>query len=160
MKALTLTQPWASLVAIGAKTIETRSWSTSYRGPLAIHAAKGFPTWAQRACLEEPFRSVLEKAGLTAWSLPLGKIIAVVRLMDVYSTDDERCEGCINNYGARPHEREFGDFGSGRFAWWFGYREPLVPSIPCRGAQRLWNLPDPLPRTLTAWWQQRSGRVS
>jgi hypothetical protein len=43
MKALTLTQPWATLVAIGAKTIETRSWPTSYRGPLAIHAAKGYP---------------------------------------------------------------------------------------------------------------------
>ena len=43
MKALTLTQPWASLVAIGAKRIETRSWSTPYRGLLAIHAAKGFP---------------------------------------------------------------------------------------------------------------------
>ena len=43
MKALTLTQPWASLVACGAKTIETRSWRTPYRGPVAIHAAKGFP---------------------------------------------------------------------------------------------------------------------
>lgn len=40
MKALSLTQPWASLVAVGAKRIETRSWRTSYRGPLAIHAAK------------------------------------------------------------------------------------------------------------------------
>lgn len=39
MKALTLRQPWASLVALGVKTIETRGWSTSYRGPLAIHAA-------------------------------------------------------------------------------------------------------------------------
>ena len=37
-RALTLHQPWASLIAIGAKTMETRSWSTSYRGPLAIHA--------------------------------------------------------------------------------------------------------------------------
>ena len=34
VKALTLTQPWATLVAIGAKRIETRSWSTRYRGPL------------------------------------------------------------------------------------------------------------------------------
>lgn len=40
MKALTLWQPWATLIAIGAKTIETRSWSTNHRGPLAIHAAK------------------------------------------------------------------------------------------------------------------------
>jgi activating signal cointegrator 1 len=39
MKVLTLHQPWASLVALGVKTIETRSWSTKYRGPLAIHAA-------------------------------------------------------------------------------------------------------------------------
>ena len=43
MKALTLWQPWASLIAVGAKTIETRSWSTKYRGPLAIHAAKRRP---------------------------------------------------------------------------------------------------------------------
>lgn len=43
MKALSLTQPWATLVAIGAKKIETRSWSTSYRGPVAIHASKGYP---------------------------------------------------------------------------------------------------------------------
>lgn len=39
MKALTLHQPWASLIAIGVKSIETRSWSTKYRGPLAIHAS-------------------------------------------------------------------------------------------------------------------------
>lgn len=40
MKAITLWQPWASLLAIGAKQHETRSWKTSYRGPVAIHAAK------------------------------------------------------------------------------------------------------------------------
>lgn len=40
MKALTVRQPWASLVALGVKTVETRSWQTKYRGPLAIHAGK------------------------------------------------------------------------------------------------------------------------
>ena len=40
MKAITLWQPWASLLACGAKRYETRSWSTSYRGPIAIHAGK------------------------------------------------------------------------------------------------------------------------
>ena len=40
MKALTLYQPYASLIAVGAKTIETRSWGTSYRGGLLIHAGK------------------------------------------------------------------------------------------------------------------------
>ena len=34
MKALTLHQPWASLMAWGVKTIETRGWATAYRGPL------------------------------------------------------------------------------------------------------------------------------
>lgn len=42
MKVLTLHQPWASLIALGVKTIETRSWTTSYRGPLAIHAGASF----------------------------------------------------------------------------------------------------------------------
>jgi activating signal cointegrator 1 len=39
MKAISIWQPWASLIAIGAKKYETRSWETSYRGPIAIHAA-------------------------------------------------------------------------------------------------------------------------
>jgi activating signal cointegrator 1 len=63
MKALTLTQPWATLVAIGAKKIETRSWRTDYRGPLAIHAAKGFPAKFRNLVnwsAEEPFASVLK----------------------------------------------------------------------------------------------------
>lgn len=40
IKALSLWQPWASLIAIGAKKIETRGWSTKYRGPLVICSAK------------------------------------------------------------------------------------------------------------------------
>lgn len=47
MKVLTLHQPWASLIALGIKTIETRSWSTQYWGPLAIHAGAATPTQAR-----------------------------------------------------------------------------------------------------------------
>lgn len=36
MKAISIKQPWATFVAEGAKTIETRKWKTSYRGPLLI----------------------------------------------------------------------------------------------------------------------------
>ena len=43
MKALTIRQPWASLIAAGMKTIETRGWSTRYWGPLLIHAGKTKP---------------------------------------------------------------------------------------------------------------------
>lgn len=45
MKALTIWQPWASLLACGAKKYETRSWATKYKGQIAIHAAiKQFDT--------------------------------------------------------------------------------------------------------------------
>ncbi len=47
MKTLTLTQPYASLIAFGAKRIETRTWATTYRGPLAIHAADGLDVAAR-----------------------------------------------------------------------------------------------------------------
>lgn len=50
MKALTIRQPWASLIAAGVKTIETRSWSTEYRGPLAIHAGKAKPERSEEGC--------------------------------------------------------------------------------------------------------------
>ena len=43
MKALTLWQPWASLVALCVKTTETRSWATKYRGEIGIHAALKLP---------------------------------------------------------------------------------------------------------------------
>ncbi len=43
MKAITIWQPWATLLAIGAKKYETRGWTTKYRGPIAIHAAAKKP---------------------------------------------------------------------------------------------------------------------
>lgn len=39
MKALSVRQPWASLIADGKKTLEIRSWSTRYRGDLLICAS-------------------------------------------------------------------------------------------------------------------------
>jgi activating signal cointegrator 1 len=66
---LTLTQPYAALVALGAKTFETRDWGTRYRGTLLIHAGKGLGPVRGKAglielCLSEPFRGVLLAAGL------------------------------------------------------------------------------------------------
>ncbi|GIK37898.1 MAG: hypothetical protein BroJett011_17310 [Chloroflexota bacterium] len=67
MRCLTLTQSWAALVTLGAKQIETRSWSTRYRGPLAIHAGQGYGRWSRSyltgLCQSEPFRQVLDWAG-------------------------------------------------------------------------------------------------
>lgn len=87
MKALTLTQPWASLVGCGVKRIETRSWSTNYRGELAIHAAVGLPAAAKRLCDTPVFANPLGKA--MGWPaerlsrrLPLGAIVATCDLVD------------------------------------------------------------------------------
>ncbi|WP_321865680.1 ASCH domain-containing protein [Paraburkholderia tropica] len=41
MKALSIRQPWAWLIANGHKDIENRTWSTKFRGPVLIHAGKG-----------------------------------------------------------------------------------------------------------------------
>ena len=40
VKALSLKQPWANMIAAGEKTIETRKWPTDYRGPLLIVSSK------------------------------------------------------------------------------------------------------------------------
>jgi activating signal cointegrator 1 len=99
MKALSITQPWASLVAIGAKQIETRSWSTRYRGRVAIHAAASFPVPARHLCIgppgfgRSPFRVALLAGGykgpvldgrrISTGDLPLGAVIATATLVDV-----------------------------------------------------------------------------
>ncbi len=41
LRVLSVRQPWASLIASGRKTIELRSWSTKYRGPVLILAGSG-----------------------------------------------------------------------------------------------------------------------
>ena len=128
MKAITLTQPWASLVANGSKLYETRSWYTSYRGPLAIHAAKGFPKWAQELVIEEPFYTLLD--GIP---LPIGVVVATVNLIDCVPTTVRLMEKLSNQ------ERALGDFEIGRYAWQFAEIKPLPTPIPAKGALGLWE---------------------
>lgn len=131
MKALTLTQPWATLVTIGAKRIETRSWRTEYRGPLGIYAAKGMPDWAMDTCQEEPFRSVLLAAGIAGvCDLPRGAVIATCRLVDCVPT---------KIFSPSDQERPFGDYGPGRYAWMLDDVRRLERPIPGRGALGLWE---------------------
>jgi hypothetical protein len=42
LKAITIHQPWAQLLVTGEKLYETRSWHTSHRGQLVVHAARKF----------------------------------------------------------------------------------------------------------------------
>lgn len=142
MKVLTLTQPWATLVAMGAKRVETRSWSTSYRGDLAIHAAKGFPRDCIDLCFTEPFRQWLK--GMPPKELPRGEIICVARLQDVVPTTNVLT-------WISDEERAFGNYAAGRFAWVFGARAvPLELAIACRGALGLWAPGDEIRGQLVA----------
>jgi len=49
MKALTISQPYASLIVSGKKWVENRTWGTSYRGMLAIHLTCAWPGCGCRA---------------------------------------------------------------------------------------------------------------
>lgn len=134
MKALSLLQPWATLIAIGAKRIETRSWSTNYRGPLAIHAGKAFPAATRAMSLQAPFVEELLVGGVYGTrDLPLGAIVAVCTLAD--------CEPIGGKYLVGEPERSFGDFSPGRFAWRLEDVRRLDPPIPANGALSLWEWP-------------------
>ena len=148
MKALTLTQPWATLVAIGAKRIETRSWSTSYRGALAIHAAKGFPKWARQFTLEpicyesmrRTARMDLRDKGVPAY--PLGCVMAICRLANCIPV--EVVDNASNVFGVSleplsERERAFGDYSHGRYAWILEDIQPLHMPIYVNGALGLWE---------------------
>jgi hypothetical protein len=140
MRALSLWQPWASLVAWGAKTIETRSFSTSYRGWLAIHATRAFPEDAQVMCHEEPFKTVLKAHGIRLPAdLPRGAIIAVARLVDCRKTSDGKLASWLADLTAQ--ERAFGNYAPGRFGWLLTNVQTLPEPIPTRGYQMLWDVP-------------------
>lgn len=133
---LTLTQPWATLVAVGAKRIETRSWGRSHRGDILIHAAKGFPTWAKEMCSTEPFEQVLAEHGYTHWNqLPRSVILAKATVTDIRPT----------NGGILPartsQEFAFGDYGPNRYLWDLADVCRLLEPVPCAGARLLWKPP-------------------
>lgn len=151
---LSMTQPWASLVAIGAKHIETRSWSTQYRGLIAIHASKGFPKDAKELALEDHmFVEALEKGGIYGLDdLPLGAIIAVGKLDDVQPTS------IFRGMGIGERERHFGDFGPGRFGWMLSAVHALEEPIPAKGSLGLWAPSPDIAHQLVEFYNQAEGR--
>lgn len=162
MKGLTLTQPWATLVAIGAKTIETRGWSTAYRGPLAIHAGAGLgPVGGLRGlwrlCNSMPFKTVLTRLGvlnerglIVSSLLPRGAIVAVAHLKGCwpmiyrdgwgYQTW-ERPGSPMAFVPVSEQEVAFGLWLVGRRAWALAEVQRLPEPVPCRGYQGLWDVP-------------------
>lgn len=137
MKALSVQQPWASLIGCGAKRYETRSWATSYRGPLAIHASAGFPRRARAllddaACARALARVLAPSGSPSAAALPLGCVIAIAMLADCVPTVPLAD-------GLQPEERAFGDYAPGRWAWRLEGVCLLPEPVPARGRLGLWQ---------------------
>lgn len=133
-KAITVWQPWASLVALGYKKIETRSWKTDYRGPLAIHAASKRTKEGQAACYHNlVIFGIMQDNGLDLYDMPYGSIIATCNLVD--------CVEITPAFAARlsVEERALGDYSPGRFAWILSDIQKLPEPIRAKGRQRLWD---------------------
>jgi hypothetical protein len=87
MKAISIQQPWAWAIIAGHKTIENRTWSTSYRGPLLIHAGQKLS--------KSGYDRLLEYGAEFGFKVPpptkllRGGIIGRVRLVDVVVDIDD-----------------------------------------------------------------------
>jgi activating signal cointegrator 1 len=149
MKAITLWQPWASLVALGYKEVETRCWSTKYRGELAIHSAARLPPkWLGASRHEPKFRDALadifnarrdrdERYGFhvddAIKKLPYGKVLCIVKLIDIEETGGMTCCELSES------ELLFGNYELGRYAWFLEMVELFDEPIPAKGNRMLWN---------------------
>lgn len=128
--ALSVTQPWASAMALGLKRIETRSWATAIRGPIAIHASKGFPVAAKEFALCEAFPYFEHGPD---W-FPRGAIVAVGILVDVSPAERLRPH-------LMPREEFFGNYEPGRFGWIFQNIRALPEPVPATGRLGIWTMP-------------------
>jgi len=134
MKAISLWQPWATLMAIGSKRNETRSWPTSHRGPLAIHAAKKWDGHLKRLCTLPPYNEHLSK--FDPDDLPRGAIVCVVNVID--------CVKITDTNAPIDDENNFGDYTPGRFMWITNNVRRLPEAVPFVGAQWFFDVPDDL----------------
>lgn len=142
MKALSLIQPYATLIMLGYdyKWLETRSWKTAYRGRLAIAASVSKPTWAREVAENDPhIKAALAEHGLTFDTLPRGCVVGVVDVVDMHKITPEFVATLT------PMEIAAGDYTISttkpRWAWQLEGREPLAAPVPCKGALSLWEVP-------------------
>lgn len=144
VRVLSLWQPWASLVAAGVKRNETRSWSTPWRGLVAIHAAR---TTLPLATIPRELAAILEvHAGRLPARFPVGAVVCLARVVDVTSTTASkgglRARQLLEEL--TPEERACGNYDPNRYAWRLELVGTLAQPIPYRGSQGL----RPAPRAL------------
>lgn len=158
IKAISLWQPWASLIAVGAKKYETRSWVSNHRGPLLICAAQRgmskqdfFTMVLASPAIRKALRPLIdypEELEITSYlwthllerDLPFGKAVAIA-----YQTGCYRTEDFINNpevYPLSENERAFGNFSPGRYAWKLENVRAIEP-FTVKGRQGLFEVEIP-----------------
>lgn len=121
MKAITLYEPWASLMAIGAKVNETRPMRTNHRGDICIHAAMNKAGASDYTC--GLAYEAMERRGIKP-ALHWGCIVAVVEFWDVQPSENFLCEGGEtatlspgNRIVISSEEFSFGNYQSGRWIY-------------------------------------------
>lgn len=141
MKALTLSQPFAHLVTIGAKRWETRSVKWKHRGELAIHSSANIPKRFLELCDQWPFSKYIKIAIFST-----GFITALVDVEDCI--ESESALDLIRQPHAqrevvwrRKEEEAFGDYSPGRFVYRLENLRRLAYPVKCKGALGLWSVP-------------------
>lgn len=128
MKVLSLREPWASLILLGKKRIETRSWRTKYRGPLCLHASA--------AKINPKDAHIQELLALIPGApMQYGNILCRCVLADCVPMD----ESFLREMEKRETERLCGEYAPGRFAWMLENIEPLERPVPAKGMLGLWE---------------------
>ena len=129
MKVLSLTEPYATLIKNGIKTIETRSWKTSYRGRLYIHASS--------TKIPKAYKDNKELMSLVDINdLNYGNIICMCDLVDCVEMTDEFINDIKKN---KKNEYITGIYSNGRYAWIFKNIEILDNPIKAKGNIGIWN---------------------
>lgn len=127
LKALSIHGPWAWAIMAGHKRVENRSWSTSLRGRLAIHAGRSRASDDRAITL---FR-------LLGIDFPdefvRGAILGTVEVVDLLPQEDY-----LAAYG---NDRVNRAMAFGPLCWVLQNPRPCRP-IPCNGALSLWNVAD------------------
>lgn len=155
-RALTIWQPWASLIALGHKGWETRSWPTTHRGPLLIHAATRRPE-AYEAYFDEEVAEYVRHL-LGPWqALPRGCLLALCHLEDCLPVQDVLQRDPLGG-GIAPYEFELGDYSAGRWAWRTQVTNRLHP-YQVAGRQGLWTFQVPDKQWPGMWLARQTAQL-
>lgn len=127
MKALTIRQPWATLIIQQNKRFEFRSWKTKYRGELLIHAGKGIDKEAAKR---------LEK--YLPKELPIGKILGKVTLVDCIKMSPDFKEKLLKENSEIYTKSSFQE----NYGWQLDNVEVFDELIEAKGHLSLWEFND------------------